>query len=158
MWCLPNHVQDALASTDISDLESLGARADDIMVCPCHLAPPAFNAVTQDHPSWCSEDHLYSTLYSPEVCCLFHRDNPQRCTANQWNSDQHPCQDNPSQGNERLCYYHKLFGLDTRRCKGPCALQSENPPRPSDAISQHLGGQLLCAAHHGLALQDHLPY
>lgn len=48
LCCLPSYVQDALVGTDISDLESLGARADDIMAWPRHPGPLAFNVVAQD--------------------------------------------------------------------------------------------------------------
>lgn len=43
-----------------------------------------------------------------------------------WNSDQRTHQDQQATPMEKLCHYHKLFGTDALRCKGPCAWQLES--------------------------------
>lgn len=72
---LPAHIQDALASTDLTDLESLGDRVDQIMAHPCRQTPsicsissPADLGPDEDLDDSPNELHLPSRDHNAPTC------------------------------------------------------------------------------------------
>lgn len=48
---LPTHVQDTLAASNVTDLEGLSERVDQIMACPHHQAPSICNVHHPEEPN-----------------------------------------------------------------------------------------------------------
>lgn len=47
--CQPTYIQDALVNTDVTNLDTLGDRADAIMSCPCCPGPLVCNVAAPDY-------------------------------------------------------------------------------------------------------------
>lgn len=106
---LPPYVQDALAGSDTTDLETLGNWMDDIMSSPYHQSQPFCNipSLAQVEEDLDNSPVVHS-LYRHDGCC--HRFN--RCPSTPATS---------MSSSNQLCFYHRCYRCSARCCQMPCS-------------------------------------
>ncbi|XP_075539805.1 uncharacterized protein LOC142574649 [Dermacentor variabilis] len=132
---LPVNVQMLLATATVMDLNSLASLADKVMevVTPavCNVTPSSttVSSVPQTLSSAASPiDMLCNRLEQLVSAAERHRTSP--CHGRYRSSSRSRCtreERSRSQTPPRVCFYHRRFGQEVRRCLRPCAWQGNQP-------------------------------
>ena len=119
---LPDNIRQNLIEDDFSDTRAVSRRADQLWsACPtssvCQVSPPADDSeqcVQQQPPP-------VNVVSSRKPPPRRHNNNNSRPVQQQQQQRSVPVSAPPRQFGMGLCYFHRMFGDEARRCELPCS-------------------------------------